>query len=94
VPGGRRVSAGEHSIQLTSTNIGPGGSTYLVAAGFLPQHPVKLDIDNQEVASMTANTLGSVSYVVDPALLKLSRGRHILTVKSMLLTATANFATG
>jgi len=83
----------QHSIQLTSTDIGPGGSTYLVAAGFLPQHPVTLTIDNHEVATITANPLGSVSYVVDPALLKLSRGRHTLTLKSMLLTATTSFET-
>ncbi|MBV9730483.1 MAG: S53 family peptidase [Pseudonocardiales bacterium] len=83
----------QHSIQLTSTDIGPGDSTYLVAAGFLPYHPVKLDIDNHEVATMTANTLGSVSYIIDPALLKLPRGRHTLTLTSMLLTATTNVVT-
>jgi Subtilase family len=83
----------QHSIQLTSTDIGPGGSTYMVAAGFLPHHPVTLDIDNHEVATITANALGSVSYVVDPALLTLSRGRHTLTLKSILLTATTNFET-
>ncbi|MGH3869506.1 MAG: S53 family peptidase [Pseudonocardiaceae bacterium] len=82
-----------HNIALTSTDIGPGGSTSMVAAGFLPQHPVKLDIDNHEVATITANTLGSVSYVVDPALLTLSQGKHTLTLKSMLLTATTHFET-
>ncbi len=80
----------QHSIALT----GNGGSTYLLAAGFLPQHPVELDIDGNHVATITANTLGSVSYAVDPALLKLSRGAHTLTLKSMLLTATTNFQTG
>jgi Subtilase family len=83
----------QHNIQLTSTNIGPGGTTYVLAGGFLPQHPVKLEIDNHEIATMTANTLGSVSYIVDPALLKLSRGKHTLILKSMLLTATTNFET-
>ncbi|MGH3832299.1 MAG: S53 family peptidase [Pseudonocardiaceae bacterium] len=82
-----------HGLTLTSADIGPGGSTYLLAAGFLPQHPVTLDIDNHEVATITANTLGSVAYVIDPALLKLPRGSHTLTLKSMLLTATTNFQT-
>jgi subtilase family serine protease len=82
-----------HGIQLTSTDISPRGSTYLMAVGFLPHHPVTLTIDDHEVATITANTLGSVSYVVDPALLKLPRGRHTLTLKSMLLTATTNFET-
>jgi hypothetical protein len=80
----------QHSIALT----GNGGSTYVLAAGFLPQHPVELDIDGNHVATITANTLGSVSYAVDPALLKLPRGAHTVTLKSMLLTATTNFQTG
>lgn len=80
----------QHSISLT----GNGGSTYVLAAGFLPQHPVELDIDGHQVATLTANTLGSVSYAVDPVLLKLPRGSHTLTLKSMLLTATSNFQTG
>ena len=83
----------QHNIQLTSTDIGSGGTTYMLAGGFLPQHPVKLDIDNHEIATMTADTLGTVSYMVDPALLKLSRGRHTFILKSMLLTATTNFDT-
>ncbi|MEO7195014.1 MAG: hypothetical protein ABIZ05_09345, partial [Pseudonocardiaceae bacterium] len=48
-----------HSMTLTSADIGHGDSTYLLAAGFLPQHPVTLDIDNHQVATLTANTLGS-----------------------------------
>lgn len=84
----------QHGVHLTSTDIGPGGSTYLSADGFLPQHPVELDIDDHQVATITANTMGSVSYIVDPALLKLSRGTHTLTLKSMLLTATTNLGTG
>ncbi len=82
-----------NSVALTSTDIGPGGSTSMVAAGFLPQHPVKIDIDNREVATITANTRGSVSYVVDPASLTLSPGKHTLTLTSMLLTSTTHFAT-
>jgi subtilase family serine protease len=80
----------QHSIALTAN----GGSTYLLAAGFLPQHPVEVQIDGNHVATLTANTLGSVSYAVDPGLLKLPRGAHTLTLKSMLLTATANFQSG
>ncbi|MFZ0118788.1 MAG: S53 family peptidase [Pseudonocardiaceae bacterium] len=80
----------QHSIAVTAN----GDSTYLLAAGFLPQHPVELDIDGKHVATITANTLGSVSYAVDPALVKLTRGAHTLTLKSMLLTATADFQTG
>lgn len=74
-------------------DLDPGGSTSMVTVGFLPQHPVKLTIDNREVATITANILGSVSYVVDPALLTLSPGKHTLTLTSMLLTETTHFET-
>jgi subtilase family serine protease len=80
----------QHSIALTAN----GGSTYVLAEGFLPRHPVELEIDGNHVATLTANTLGSVSYAVDPAPAKLPRGAHTLTLKSMLLTATANFPSG
>jgi len=83
----------QQTIALTSTDTGPGGTTSVTATGFLPRHPVKLDIDNHEIATITANTLGSVSYVVDPMRLKLLRGKHTLTLRSMLLTATTDFTT-
>lgn len=83
----------QHSIQLTNTDIGPDGVRFMAAAGFLPHHPVRLGIDNREVATITANTLGSVSFIVDPALLKLPPGQHTLTLRSMLLTETASFQT-
>jgi subtilase family serine protease len=87
------LSALQHSIQLTSTDVRPGGSTYVLASGFLPQHPVTLAIDGHTVATLTANTLGSVTYLADPALLGLSAGHHTLTLASMLLTKTAGFRT-
>jgi subtilase family serine protease len=84
----------QHSVQLTTTDIPPGGSTYLFAAGFLPQHPVEIDIDDRKVTTLTANTMGSISYILDPSLLKLPRAAHTLAVKSMLLNAVTNFQTG
>ena len=80
----------QHSIALTVD----GDSTYLLAPGFLPQHPVELDVDGNHVATITANTLGSVSYALDPALFKLPQRTHTVTLRSMLLTATANFPKG
>jgi subtilase family serine protease len=76
-----------HILTLTSTTVNPGSSTYLWATGFLPQHPVEIDIDNHKIATLTANTLGSVTYAVNPALLKLPQGQHTLIVRSMLLSA-------
>ncbi|SEP37651.1 hypothetical protein [Amycolatopsis saalfeldensis] len=80
-----------HGVRLTATDVGKGGLTYAAATGFLPQHPVKLAIDGRAVATLTANTLGSVTYLIDPARLTLPAGRHTLTLGSMLLTETAGF---
>jgi subtilase family serine protease len=81
----------QHSIQLSATHIGPGGSSYLLASNFLPGHPVDFAIDGHTVATLTANTLGDVTYLIDPSLLKLSPGKHTVTLSGMLLTETAGF---
>jgi subtilase family serine protease len=81
----------QHSIQLSATHIGLGGSSYLLASNFLPGHPVSFAIDGHTVATLTANTLGDVTYMIDPSLLKLSPGRHTVSLSGMLLTETASF---
>lgn len=81
----------QHSIRLSATHIGPGGSFYLLASNFLPGHPVSFAIDGHTVATLTANTLGDVTYMIDPSLLKLSPGRHTVSLSGMLLTETASF---
>jgi hypothetical protein len=80
-----------HGIRLTSTEIGPGHPASVLMSGFLPQHPVELDVDNRKVAILTANGTGTVSYRLDPASHALTEGEHTLALKSMLLTATAPF---
>ena len=81
----------QHGVQLSATHIGAGGSSYLLAPNFLPGHPVNFAIDGQTVATLTANALGDVTYMIDPALLKLSPGQHTISLSSMLLTETASF---
>jgi hypothetical protein len=83
----------EHGVQLSSTHVPSGGSTYLFAAGFLPAHPVTLTIDNTKIATLTASPLGAVSYNIDPALLTLAKGRHTVTLGSMLINPSATFST-
>jgi subtilase family serine protease len=80
-----------HGIQLTSNDIRPGAQSYLLAGGFIPLHPVQLDIDGQAVRTLTANTLGSVTFQVDPTALALAAGQHTITLHSMLLDETVNF---
>ena len=81
----------EHSIRLSSPNIGPGGTSAVTDGGFLPGHPVKLMIDGNLVTTLTASSAGTVSYTLSPSALGLSAGHHVLTLQSMLITTTAVF---
>jgi subtilase family serine protease len=83
-----------HGGRLSASHIGPGGSSYLLAAGFLPGHPVTFAIDGHRVATLTANALGDVTWMIDPQVLKLSPGEHTITLAGMLLTETATFTSG
>jgi subtilase family serine protease len=73
-------------VDLTRTS---SGFCYLLGTGFLPGHPVQLRIDGKLIATLTANPLGDVTYMIDPGLLKLSSGRHTVTLTSLLITETA-----
>jgi subtilase family serine protease len=81
----------ENSIQLSPASIPAGHKAYMLDTGFLPGHPVELSIDGQQVATLTATSLGYVTYMLDPAALSLSPGTHVLQLTSMLLTSTKTF---
>jgi subtilase family serine protease len=83
-----------HSAQLSAGHIPVGGTSYLLAPNFLPGHPVDFAIDGRTVATLTANALGDVTYMIDPSRLNLARGHHAITLRGMLLTETATFTTG
>jgi len=80
----------EH-VQLAPPVVPAGSDTYLLAGNFLPMHPVQLSIDGQNVATLAANELGDVTYMIDPAALGLTAGVHSVTLTSMLLTEKGNF---
>jgi hypothetical protein len=63
----------------------------LFASGFLPGHPVQLTIGTRVVAKLTASVLGTVTYMIDPATLKLAAGNHTVKLESMLITVTGTF---
>jgi subtilase family serine protease len=86
-----QLTALRHGIRLSGTSIRPGGRSYLLAAGYLPRHPVRLSIDGHAIATLTANTLGAVTYIIDPSQLKLTPGRHLISLAGMLLTQTTSF---
>jgi subtilase family serine protease len=63
----------------------------LTATGFLPGHPVHLTVNNQPVATVTADGNGDISYAFNPATLHLPAGNHTLTAHSMLLDQQLSF---
>jgi subtilase family serine protease len=68
-----------------------GADQYLLAGNFLPEHPVVLSVDGTTVATLTANELGDVTYMIDPSALGLPAGTHRVSLSSTLLTETATF---
>jgi subtilase family serine protease len=81
----------QHSVQLAAGHIPAGGTSYLLAPNFLPGHPVDFAIDGRTVAMLTANSLGDVTYMIDPSQLNLAPGKHTITLSGMLLTETTTF---
>lgn len=83
-------------LERNSIRLMPGstGNFYLLAGGFLPTHPVRLSVDGRFIATLTANSLGDVTYMISPALLPLAAGPHLVSLGSMLITETASFTAG
>jgi hypothetical protein len=81
----------EHSTTLTVTDIPHGGTSYLLGTGFLPNHPVTFSIDGRAIATLTANALGDVTYMIDPSMLGLPPGKHTARLSGMVLTTTTSF---
>jgi subtilase family serine protease len=81
----------EHGIRFTPDSISTGGMTYLLAGGFLPGHPVQMSIDGKAVATLTVGDLGTVTYMIDPSMLKLAPGEHTVRLSSLLLNMTGRF---
>ncbi len=81
----------ERAIVLSSSVIPATGSARLSAAGFLPEHPVRLSVDGKFVRTLFADGRGRVSYVLRPAGLRLAAGAHTITLTSMLLVENASF---
>jgi subtilase family serine protease len=82
----------EHQEQLSPSAVSPGDTTMLTAQGFLPGHPVRLDIDGRTIATLHADDQGSVSYLIKPSALGLKPGRHVVKLVSMLITTTNGFS--
>jgi subtilase family serine protease len=87
-----RAQAAGQLAQLEHIHlVASGADEYMLAGDFLPTHPVALSVDGHAVATLTANELGDVTYMIDPAALGLSSGLHTVTLSSMLLTEKGTF---
>jgi subtilase family serine protease len=85
------LSGLEHREQLSSSHVAPAGTTSLTAQGFLPGHPIELEIDGRKIATLHADEHGSVSYQIKPSALGLQPGRYVVDLHSMLITTTNAF---
>ncbi len=88
---GQDLSRLERNVSVSPGIIAAGGTSSVSGSGFLPHHPVVLDIDGKTITTLTASDQGTVSYVLNPATLGLTSGHHVLTLHSMLITTTATF---
>ncbi len=86
------LTALRHDLSLSVTNVPTGGTSYLLAGGFLPGHPIELLIGARLITTLKASPLGKVTYMIDPSLLKLARGGHNIELKSMLIDETSRFS--
>jgi len=91
---GSQLGALERAVELSPRKVAPNGESYLLAGGFLPDYPVQLVIDGHRVATLKANTLGDVTYMIDAARLHLSGGSHQVSLHSMLITKSAALNVG
>jgi subtilase family serine protease len=86
-----QLTALEHAVTLTPSNIASGRSSYLSAGGFLAGHPVQLSVDGTPVITLTASDLGTVAYELSPSALGLAAGHHTVRLSSLLITVTGGF---
>jgi hypothetical protein len=84
-----QLRALEHAVTLSPGRVRGGERSYLLAGGFLPEYPVTLEIGKRVIATLTADTLGDVTYMIEPARLHLSAGTYRVSLGSMLITKTA-----
>jgi hypothetical protein len=51
-----------------------------------------MSIDGRAITTITASNLGTVTYMIDPSLLGLAAGPHVVRLGSMLITMSGAFS--
>jgi hypothetical protein len=89
---GRRLAQLRSAIHIAPEGRRSGYSDYVEASGFLPEHRVTIYIDRHRAETLTASTLGTVTYVIRPHKLGLRAGPHTIAIDSMLIRLARRFS--
>jgi subtilase family serine protease len=82
----------KRALTITPSNSLSSTATIDVTdTGFLPDHPVTLEVDGAPLATVTVDTSGNWSYSFTATDKGLAPGQHTLTVSSMLLQQSKTF---
>ena len=82
----------EGTLALTpSTNVTPTSTVDVTSTGFLPDHPVVISVDGTQLATVTADTSGNISYSFRAADKGFAAGQHKLSISSLLLAQSKTF---
>ena len=92
---GAQASRALHRLEIAATAVPAvvraGGSTVIRAGGFLPGHPVAITVRGGRRTVVFADGHGRIRYRLSTA--HLGAGRHVVKLRSMLITKTALFRT-
>lgn len=82
----------EGTLALTpSTNLTPTSTVDVTSTGFLPDHPVVISVDGTQLATVTADSSGNISYSFRAADKGFAAGQHKLSISSLLLAQSKTF---
>jgi subtilase family serine protease len=82
----------ENTLSITpSDHLGSTATIDVTSTGFLPGHPVTIEVDGTLLTTVTADTSGNFSYAFTAASKGFAAGPHTLNVTSMLLQQSATF---
>jgi hypothetical protein len=82
----------ENTLSITpSHRLGSTATLDVTSTGFLPDHPVTIEVDGTVLTTVTADTSGNFSYAFTAASKGLAVGPHTLKVISMLLQQSTTF---
>ena len=87
-----QLTALQHSLSITpSSSLSSTATIDLTDTGFLPDHPVTISVDGNQLVTVTVDTAGNWSYSFTATAKGLAVGKHTLTIHSLLLDQSKPF---